>query len=181
MAFIHSSDVGWHEGEQQMHNLLHVPFQENPTSPFLTPGAAALLQKSPLLAIGTLDGSGRPWTTIWGGDSGFARSLGSSIIGIKTPVDQLYDPVIEILVGGRPDGEIIREEGEGRIVSGLCIDLATRSRVKLSGRMVAGALGAIGPEKDGEAPTGQVQLVIKVDQSLGTSPALQTPSKTNHT
>ena len=175
MAFIHSSDVEWHEGEHQMQNRLHVPYQDNPTSPFLTPGAARLLPNCPLLAVGALDTLGRPWTTIWGGQAGFAQSLGSSVIGVKTIVDRVYDPVVETLVGGRQDGEVPREESQGRIISGLCIDLATRSRAKMSGRMVAGVLGAVSTRDNGAVHTGQVQLVIKVEQSLGICPMSQSP------
>ena len=177
MVFIYSSDLGWHEGEEKIHTLLHVPDQKNPTSPFLTPGAAALLKTCPLLAIGTLDAFGSPWATVWGGEAGFARSLGSSIVGVATPVDRFHDPVIEILVGGRWDGEVIREEGKGRVVSTLCIDLATRARAVLSGRVVVGALGIIDAENKGEAPTGQVQLVIKIENSMGIVPASPTPTE----
>jgi len=168
MAFIHSSDLGWHAGESAMHSLLRVPHQENPTSPFLTPGAAYMLQSSPLLALGTLDKEGRPWTTIWGGEPGFSRPIAQSIIGVKTLVDRKNDPVVETLLGGRDDGEVIREEGKGRMVGGLVIDLANRKRVKLYGRMVAGALGQIGGEVD-EIARGEVQLVVKIEQSLGRS------------
>ena len=169
MAFIHSSDLGWHEGESAMQNLLRVPYQENPTSPFLTPGAAYMLQSSPLLALGTLDKEGRPWTTIWGGEPGFSRPIAQSIVGVKTLVDRKHDPVVETLLGGRDDGEVVREEGKGRMVSGLVIDLEKRKRVKLYGRMVAGALARSGDEGDvNDNGTGEVQLVVKIEQSLGT-------------
>ncbi|KAK4934062.1 hypothetical protein LTR28_010937, partial [Elasticomyces elasticus] len=104
-----------------------------------------MLQTAPLLAIGTLDVEGRPWTTVWGGDAGFARPLGQSIIGIRTPVPRAHDPVVEILVGGegREEGEVVREAGQGRMIGGLAIDLDTRKRVKIYGRMVAGALGSV--------------------------------------
>ena len=151
-----------------MHSLLRVPPQDNPTSPFLIPRAAHLLQTAPLLAIGTLDSLRRPWTTIWGGEPGFARSLGSSVIGIKTIVDTKYDPVIETLLGGRQAEEVVKEEGAGRIISGLAIDLNQRTRAKISGRMVAGALGQVkSASPDEEIGGGEVQLVIKVEQSLG--------------
>ena len=171
MAFIQteSETVSWHKGEVNMQTLLHVPYQENPTSPFLTPGAAYLAQTAPILAIGTLDASQRPWTSIWGGEPGFARSLGSSVLGVKTLVDMEQDPVIEALLGGRRDGEVVKEkEGVGRPVSGLFIDLMRRNRVKLSGRMIAGALSWVGSDTHkGKAAVGEVQLVLKVEQSLG--------------
>ncbi|KAI9878708.1 MAG: hypothetical protein M1830_010752 [Pleopsidium flavum] len=144
---------------------------ENPTSPFLTPGAAYMLQYSPLLALGTLDKEGKPWTTIWGGEPGFSRPIAHSIIGIKTLVDRKNDPVVETLLGASDDGEVIREESKGRMVSGLAIDLASRRRVKLAGRMVAGALGQLGGEGEvDESAKGEMQLVVKIEQSLGNCP-----------
>jgi len=162
-----SLGLPWSEGEETMHRLLHVPPQDNPTSPQLTPQAAYMLQAAPLLAIGTLDAQKRPWTTIWGGEPGFSRPLGGGMVGIRTRVDRKYDPVIQALVGGGEDGEVVREEGRGRMVGGLTIDLATRKRVKLFGRMVAGALGRVGQDEGEEGGEGEVQLVVKVEQSLG--------------
>ncbi|KAJ9667413.1 hypothetical protein H2201_002614 [Coniosporium apollinis] len=169
MAF--SMALPWSPGEETMHRLLRVPEQDNPTSSMLTPQAAFMLQRAPLLAVGTLDTSNRPWTTIWGGEPGFSRSLGASIVGVRTAVDGKYDPVVETLVGGNGDGEVVRETGRGRMVGGLAIDLATRKRVKLFGRMVAGALSradveAEGGEKGGQ---GEIQLVVRIEQSLGQS------------
>ena len=170
MAFVHTGSIGWHEGEEKMHTLLRVPNQDNPTAPGLTPYGAHMLQRAPLIAIGTLDNDSRPWTTLLGGEPGFARLIGNSIIGVKTLVDTKYDPVVELLVGGKQDGEVSEEKGNGRIFSGLAIDLATRSRVKIAGRMVAGALGRIGSEseRDGDG-VGEAQLVFKIEQSLGTN------------
>lgn len=76
-------------------------------------------------------------------------------------MDRKHDPVIGILLGDKADGEVVKEEGPGRMVSGLGIDLETRSRVKLYGRMVAGALAAT------EGDVGEAQLVVKIEQSLG--------------
>ncbi|KAK4971906.1 hypothetical protein LTR66_011372 [Elasticomyces elasticus] len=152
----------WHSGEEQMHKALRIPEQDNPTVPMLSPQAARMLQTAPLLAIGTLDVEGRPWTTVWGGDAGFARPLGQSIIGIRTPVPRAHDPVVEILVGGegREEGEVVREAGQGRMIGGLAIDLDTRKRVKIYGRMVAGALGSVHAtepeeERDDHLPRGR--------------------------
>jgi len=153
-----------------MHRKLHVPDMDNPTVPQLSPQAASMLQRAPLLAIGTLDEQGRPWTTVWGGAAGFSQPLGRSIVGVRTPVATRFDPVVEHLVGKEVNGEVVREEGVGRLVGGLSIDLETRKRVKLQGRMVAGALGE---RKVGEEDAGgfkdqsEIQLVFKVDQSLG--------------
>lgn len=161
MASFHEADSQWHPGEEEIHKLLRVPDQDNPTSPYLTPSAARTLQRSPLLAVGTLDAAGRPWSTLWGGEAGFSRAVAQSIIGVRATVDRKHDPVIVILLGDKADGEVVKEEGPGRMVSGLGIDLETRSRVKLYGRMVAGALAAT------EGDVGEAQLVVKIEQSLG--------------
>ena len=165
---IHTTPISFHEGEQTVRRLLHVPNGDNPTSPGLSPHAARLLQLSSLIAIGTLDNEGRPWTTLLGGEPGFARSLGRSIIGMKTLVDSKYDPVIDILVGSQPDQEV-REQGQGgRVLSALGVHLATRDRVKLWGKMFAGALGHHGSEaEEGQGSVAEAQLVFAIQQSLG--------------
>lgn len=172
MSPIHTSPIQFHEGEKKMRSLLHVPDGYNPTSPGLSPHARRLLHISSLIAIGTLDADGRPWTTLLGGEPGFARSLGQSIIGVKTLVDRKYDPVIGLLLGNEQDGMIHKEIEAGRLVSALGIHLATRDRVKLSGKMVAGALEHHGPTSEAgehENGTAEVQLVFAIQQSLGTS------------
>ena len=69
--------------------------------------------------------------------------------------------MVETLLGDKADGEVVQEKGTGKMVGGLAIDLETRRRVKLYGRMVAGALAAT------EEGVGEVQLVVKIEQSLG--------------
>ncbi|KAL8786650.1 MAG: hypothetical protein Q9213_002679 [Squamulea squamosa] len=168
MAFIRSGQIEWHEGELSMQEKLHVPHQDNPTSPFLTPNAARLLPQVPLLALGTLDDAGRPWTTLLGGEAGFVRSLGQSIMGIKTLVDPTHDPVINILLDGKHEGDTKEHEKDSRVVSGLGIDLVTRSRVKLAGRLMVGALGNTSTQ--GGADATEAQIVVKVEESLGNCP-----------
>ncbi|EOD47182.1 putative oxidoreductase protein [Neofusicoccum parvum UCRNP2] len=58
----------WTDGERTMQDLLRVPPDDNPTSSFLTPQAAAMLTRAPLLALGAVDADGRPWATVWGGN-----------------------------------------------------------------------------------------------------------------
>lgn len=170
MALLHEAPLEWHEGEKAMHSLLHIPDQDNPTVPGLAPYGASITLRSPLLALGTLDDDGRPWTTLLGGEPAFTRPIGPSIIGVKTLVDRRYDPVLGILVGGKQDGEVNEQGRQGWMVSGLPIDLTTRNRVKLSGNMVAGAIEQIGPVSDeDEGGVGEVQLIIQVERSLGTS------------
>ncbi|KAF2802832.1 uncharacterized protein BDZ99DRAFT_401048 [Mytilinidion resinicola] len=170
-----SMGLPWSSGEERMHQLLHVPDQDNPTSSLLTPQASFLLQRAPLLAVGTVDDHGRPWATIWGGEPGFSQSLGSSIMGTRTIVDRKNDPVVQILIGDRDDGEIVKSEGPGRMVAGLTIDLVTRKRVKIYGRMVAAALDAMEKSDDDQgdadnSTSGQIQLVVRIEQSLGNCP-----------
>ncbi|KAH7346628.1 oxidoreductase-like protein [Rhexocercosporidium sp. MPI-PUGE-AT-0058] len=163
MAF-YEADAAWHAGEDEMHKLLRIPPQDNPTQPCLTPQAANTLIGAPLIALGTLDEQGRPWTTVWGGEAGFSRAIAQGIIGVRTTVDRENDPVVKVLMGDKADGEVIQVQGTGKMVSGLTINLETRKRVKLYGRMVAGALAAT------EEGIGEVQLVVKIEQSLGNCP-----------
>ena len=159
---LHTRPISFHEGEQKIQHLLHVPNQENPTSPGLSPHATRLLHLSSLLAIGTLDSEGRPWTTLLGGQPGFARSLGQSIVAIKTLVDGKHDPLIDILAGDQRNGEVHEVGRGGRIMSALGIHLATRDRIKLWGKMVAGAL-----VEEAQGGATEVQLVFTIMQSLG--------------
>lgn len=151
-----------------MHKLLRVPQQDNPTQPYLTPNAAQTLMRSPLVALGALDSEGRPWTTILGGEAGFSQPIAQGIIGMKTTVDMVHDPVVETLLGEAKDGSVIqvKELGKGKMVSGLAIDLETRRRVKLFGRMIAGAVSGT------EEGIGEAQVVVKIEQSLGMSSSL---------
>jgi hypothetical protein len=164
MTFYQALD--FHEGEKLMQRKLHVPDMDNPTIPMLSPQASNMLQRAPLLAFGTLDPEGQPWTTVWGGRPGFSRPLGNSTIGIRASVAVKLDPVVEILVGRDAKGEIVKEEGEGRLLSGLAIDLDTRKRVKLAGRMVAGCLDG-DHDTENDTQQGILQLVARIDESLG--------------
>ncbi|RFU30198.1 hypothetical protein B7463_g6125, partial [Scytalidium lignicola] len=165
MATIYEAVTEWNAGEQEMHRRLRVPAMENPTPPMLTPYAANLLTRCPLVALGTVDEQGRPWTSLWGGEAGFAGPVAQSIIGLRTIVDRDHDPVAKILLGGCADGEVVKvEEGEVKLVSAVAIHLETRSRVKLYGKMVAGTLSTTA---EGIA---NVQLVVKIDGSLGNCP-----------
>ena len=78
-------------------------------------------------------------------------------------MDRKHDPVIDVLVGGQKDGEVQEVGNGGRIVSALSIHLATRNRIKLWGKMVAGALGHHGPEAEEEEDgAAEVQLVFTI-------------------
>ncbi|KAF2452905.1 hypothetical protein BDY21DRAFT_150696 [Lineolata rhizophorae] len=188
MSFgIIAGSVSWSPSEKAFHKLIHVRFtdDENPTHAALTPYAAQSLRTSPLLAIGALDpATQRPWTSVWGGEAGFVAPLGGGMIGVRTPVEGRWDPVVEILGGGQnisrensesehgaawgsKSGEVRREDGNGRVMAGLGINLARRTRVKIAGRAVAGALLEEGEPGQKKA---DLQLVAQIDQSLGNCP-----------
>lgn len=151
-----------------MHHILKVPTQTyNPTSPGLPGPNGYRVAASPLLAVGTLDDNGWPWTTIWGGVRGFARPVAQDVLGVRTTVD-LGDPVLRALWGEeiQKDAVVKPEDGEeGRLFSGLAIDLMSRDRMKLAGRFVAGAV----TEVDGRG-AGEVQMALGVEESLGNCP-----------
>jgi NAD(P)H-flavin reductase len=169
MAFY--QDMPWHEGEIAMAREMQVPDMDNPTFPTLSPQLANHAQIAPLIAIGTLDKQGRPWTTLWGGEKGISQPVAQGILGIRCQVVRQHDPVVEELVGKEANGEVVREEGMGRMVSGLTIDLETRKRTKLFGRMIAGALSMREDEAtESRQSIAEVQLVLKIEQSLGNCP-----------
>lgn len=154
----------FHEGERAMHQLLKVPRNENPTAPGLPMRYGMRVMQSSLVALGTLDDAGRPWTTVWGGDRGFARPVAEGVLALNSSVDTQYDPVFKALWEGMDaeDDTVVRPGGgEGKEMAGLSIDLETRDRVKLMGKMVAGA--AINGGKD-------VQMAMLVTGSLGNCP-----------
>jgi NAD(P)H-flavin reductase len=169
MAFY--QDMPWHDGEIAMAKAMRVPDMDNPTVPTLSPQLANHARIAPLIAIGTLDKQGRPWTTLWGGEKGISQPIAQGILGIRSQVVRKHDPVVEELVGTEGDGTIVREEGVGRMVSGLTIDLETRKRTKLYGRMIAGALSTREDETtETQQHVAEVQLVLKIEQSLGNCP-----------
>ncbi|KAL2404081.1 hypothetical protein ABEF95_015784 [Exophiala dermatitidis] len=191
MALFQSSP--WHEGEKAIHRRTHVHFDEdNPTSPFLTPRAAYQIQRYQLMAIGTLDNNDRPWCTVWGtGEPPLAQPIGKSIIGIRSKVDAAFDPVVKAIWSDKQNGEVLQYEADsGKMMAGLSIQLEERGRVKLAGKMVAGALTGTGTTSDEStftdeptriqtSPTdesaavgrpGDVQMVVKIEQSLGNCP-----------
>jgi NAD(P)H-flavin reductase len=84
--------------------------------------------------------------------------------------------VVQAIYQGKDDGEVFKSEGRGRLMSGLSIHLEERSRVKLAGQVIAGALtaaeSATSNESSGESTgkSGELQLVVKIDESLGNCP-----------
>ncbi|KAL4785230.1 hypothetical protein BJX76DRAFT_324985 [Aspergillus varians] len=161
MTTVLTTSVPWHDGEDKMHQLLRVPYQDNPTVPFLTPGAGLLMKRSPLLAIGTLDHEKRPWCSLWGGEEGIATPTSVYSFDINTPVGKTYDPVVEsLLLDSAGNG--------GKPVSFLAIDLENRRRVKLFGKITAWSVDVADQEE--RIRTGIAHLTIHVDGSLGNCP-----------
>jgi ferredoxin-NADP reductase len=172
MGTIHESRNGWHAGELAVHKLLHVPTsgRANPTSAGLPPPYAYRVVDSPLVAFGAIDDQGRPWTTVMGGERGFTRPVAQNILGVQGLVDRQYDPVVQALLGNAADGELVRpmsDGGQGKMMSGLSIDLESRDRVKLAGLMVVGAMAS---QDQGSPSVGELQLAMHVQESLGNCP-----------
>lgn len=171
MAYTDDEEMQWHEGEQALHRLLQVPEHDNPTTPFLSAHAGQIVMISPLVALGTLDAQSWPWTTVWGGEPGFSRPIGESVIGIRALIDRTFDPVVEALFGeNRESGVVVQqEEGSGgKMVSGLGIHLQNRRRIKLYGKLVAGTIEKLG--EDEKDKKGEVQLAVRIEQSMGNCP-----------
>ena len=164
----------WHEGEIAFKERVHMGGYDNPTTPFLAARYANWIQQYPLMAIGTVDDNDRPWCTLWGSDQlPIAQPVAQSIMGVRTTVDASFDPVVQAIYQGKDDGEVFRAEGRGRLMSGLSIHLEERARVKLAGQIIAGALTANESLDDSDAgvgKSGELQLVVNIDQSLGNCP-----------
>ncbi|OTB09591.1 hypothetical protein M426DRAFT_316142 [Hypoxylon sp. CI-4A] len=166
----------YHPGEQAVHNLLRIPHRDNPTHQGLAVSLGFRVAQSPLVAFGTLDHLGRPWATVWGGEAGFCRPVAKHILGVRATADARFDPVVQALLavpkGSNGDEEdvreivddtVIRPDG-GKLMAGLSVDLETRDRVKIAGRM------AVGTATKTEPGVGDLQLALQVEESLGNCP-----------
>lgn len=153
----------FHDGEAAMRSLLHVPPSGNPTSAGLPMSYAMRTVESPLVAVGTLDARGRPWTTLWGGERGFAEPIASGVLGLNSSVDAAHDPVYAALWGeaAAQGGVVQPNDGRGKMMSALAVDLETRDRVKLMGAMVAGSM---------DMEKRALQMAFLVTESLGNCP-----------
>ena len=150
---------GRHEGEVLVYEKLRLPVQPLPAHHRLPVLHARRVAESSLLALGTLDSEGRPWTTLLGGEPGFANQLAENVLGVEGLVDVQADPVMEAIWKGREEqGDVV--PGDGKMVSALAIEPMTRDRVKLAGRLMVGA------KKEG----GQVQLGLQIEECLGNCP-----------
>ncbi len=146
------------------------------------------VSNSPLIAVGARDEDGRPWTSVWGGERGFARRVAQGVLGVQSLVDGRWDPVVRGLFpsgGGAKNGNGNGSgsgsgEDDGTVMSALSIDLETRDRVKLAGRMVVGALeprpgvggqdGGDGEAKEKGTRIAEAQVAMLVEESLGNCP-----------
>ncbi|KAI1499471.1 hypothetical protein F5X99DRAFT_389539 [Biscogniauxia marginata] len=181
MTTLTALESQYHTGEETVHRLLRLPTRDNPTYHGLAPSYGHRIIRSPLVAFGTLDRQGRPWATIWGGEAGFCRPLARDVLGIHTIADVKYDPVFQELyavgktAGDEEDGdkitreviddEVVRPDG-GKILAGLSIDLETRDRVKIAGRMLAGAATRTEPG----GGVADLQMALQIEESLGNCP-----------
>ncbi|KAM3501169.1 hypothetical protein MY10362_005766 [Beauveria mimosiformis] len=136
----------FHEGEAAMRALLQVPLGQNPTATGLPPHYALRVAASPLAAVGTLDAQGRPWTALWGGTRGFAELITPGVLGLNSSVDTAHDPP---------------NDGAGKMMAALALDLESRDRVKLMGAMVAGSA---------DVKDNKLQMAFLVTESLGNCP-----------
>jgi hypothetical protein len=152
--------LSWHKGNREMHSRMSASTPPNPTSEYLTPFRAHFLNVCNLFAIGVLDGQGRPWTSLWGGEQGTIKILNLATIELNNLVDRKYDPVAARLL--EVDSQEGRAVGSGILISGLGIKLETRDRVKLAGRI----WGAMFDETSKDS-VAKVRVLIQVDSSLG--------------
>ncbi|KAL0782237.1 hypothetical protein CaCOL14_000143 [Colletotrichum acutatum] len=187
-AIMPGRTISFHQGELALHEQLKIPRRANPTAAGLPPSYGNRIAAAPLLALGTLDAERRPWTTLWGGEAGnVARPIAEDVLGLRSWVDVVDDPVFKALWGaeGNVDGdqqqqqhlqEVIqpgRGPDGGKLVSGLAIDLTTRDRVKFGGRMVAGAVTVAldgGDRSSFSSAPSEVQIAVHVEESLGNCP-----------
>jgi hypothetical protein len=175
-ALLQEHPLPFNEGEMTMRKSFNVPDRPNPTSLFLTPNGQFMISHAPLLGLGALDADGRPWSTVWGGEPGFASVIDRDIVGMRALVDRVYDPVVTALFGESnvAEGSITHSESRNKMISGVTIDLENRKRVKLYGKVVLGTLED--PEDNNSAENsglsgkrGHAQLVVKIEESLGMS------------
>ena len=142
-----------------MQALMSIPPMHNPTTPFLTGPRAVSMSQSPLFAIGTLDSQGRPWTSLWGAEKGFLSPVNQSMLGVSNIVDRANDPVFQACSGDKSNNAVF---GGGQPISALSIDLETRRRVKVSGKISGATL-----QGELNEDIARSQVVIEIDSSMG--------------
>ncbi|KAK3316091.1 hypothetical protein B0H66DRAFT_277377 [Apodospora peruviana] len=161
---------GWHPGEVAAHALLKVQTsrQYNPTNSGLAYSHGYRVSESPLVAVGTLDVQGRPWTSLLGGEKGFARPVAKNVLAMQSLVDSVHDPVVRAFFSGAGEkGEEIARLETGKMMSGLSVDLETRDRVKVAGKMVVASCAASNNEV---GVMRKMQMAMVVEEALGNCP-----------
>ena len=81
--------------------------------------------------------------------------------------DQACDPVFSALLKSGQDEHTASSEPSSRVASGLAIDLRTRNRLKLMGKMAVGSAEVSGSAVREQHDARQNQLFMKVEQSVG--------------
>lgn len=99
----------------------------------------------------------------FGGEPGIARPVGDSMIMMDTPAQNKDDPVLQFLLESTPVNQAAQSHGEKPIIGGLAIDLESRMRLKLHGRLQAGQVSY-------EGQTRRAQLLFDIDASLPNCP-----------
>lgn len=100
----------------------------------LPPAAAAFLAERELVVLAAADSAGRPWATVLGGPAGFVRAVSESRVELGA-VPGPGDPLAGALAPGAWIGI-------------LAIDLETRRRARLNGRVTAVDGGALRVDLD---------------------------------
>ncbi|KAK6537283.1 hypothetical protein TWF694_011476 [Orbilia ellipsospora] len=156
-------ETAFHAGEENIQKLLRVPYQENPTVPFLPPGIARFISASPLVAVGTTSASGQPWASLLTGIPGFTQNVGQGILAIQTAVP-IGDPLYDTFGNENWDenADEADKRGEG-MIAGLAVNLERRQRVKFYGKSKRGM-------RRMEKEKGMVTFVMQVEQTLGNCP-----------
>lgn len=160
-SFKKSYPHGRHEGEVAVYKMLKLPISGDPTSSGLPMHHAVRAMESPLVALGTLDKQGQPWTTVWGGDAGCIIPIAEDVLRFDSAVDTRHDPVFQAMFGSNrvKSGSVARPR-ERKLMAALSIDLEGQDRVKLMGRMLLS-------KKDSD---GSVKVAMGVEESLGNCP-----------
>lgn len=141
----------WHPGEIALQRQVGVAAQLARVGhaifrPFMMEPQRAFYARLPFIVIGAVDPDGLPWATIRAGRPGFLGSPAPSMLTVAARRDA-GDPA-------EPGME------EGAAVGLLGIDLATRRRLRLNGRV----------ERDGDDA-----FRVDLDQSFGNCPSYITP------
>jgi len=89
--------------------------------PELPEPARAFLEQRRFVVLATADAEGRPWASVLSGPAGFARPAGPRTLRLEA--------------APRP-GDPLADRIDGDLVGLLAIDLATRRRMRVNGRMV---------------------------------------------